>query len=440
MKKIKLGELWKESKIISENPDSNKRIRVKLNVQGVEKRPDKNDKSGATKYFKREAGQFIYGKQNFHKGAFGVIPDELDGFESSSDIPSFDIIQECNPEWLYYFFKQGDFYKELEKYSKGTGSKRIHPDKIAHLEISLPSRDEQDKIIKKIKLFEKEHSDLDSETDCQFGFLIKLRQAILQEAVQGKLVPQNPEDESASVLLEKIKKEKLKLIKEGKIKKQKELPPISEDDVPYELPSGWVWCRLGDLAFYKKGFAFKSKDYRNSGKMITKIKNLTDNNINNSVYMEKKLSKKYEEYELIKGDIVLTTVGSSPSSPLSVVGTSFKISKLFSNSLLNQNAVRIRPFGEIHSFFLYFILNSKSFKNHVIKEEQGTANQSSITQESIKNFIVGLSSPTEQKRIVEKVDALMKLCDELELRVKENKESSEMLIGAVLRESFENGI
>ena len=125
MKTIKLGQLWKESKIESTNPDSDKRIKVKLNVQGVEKRPDKNDQKGATKYFIRKAGQFIYGKQNFHKGAFGIVSKELDNFESSSDIPAFDIIEGCSPEWLFYYFKQGDFYRELEKYSKGTGSRRL---------------------------------------------------------------------------------------------------------------------------------------------------------------------------------------------------------------------------------------------------------------------------------------------------------------------------
>ena len=150
-KKVKLGDLWKESKIESLNPDSNKRIKVKLNVLGVEKRSAKNDEKGATKYFIRKSGQFVYGKQNLHKGAFGIIPKELDNFESSSDIPAFDIIPECNPEWIYYFLKQGSFYKKLEKYSKGTGSKRIHPDKIAHLEIPFPNRKEQDKIIDQIK-------------------------------------------------------------------------------------------------------------------------------------------------------------------------------------------------------------------------------------------------------------------------------------------------
>jgi len=90
-KKVKLGSLLTESKILSENPDTDKRLRVRLNMLGVEKRPKTNDKEGATKYYKRKAGQFIYGKQNLHKGAFGIIPHELDGFESSLDIPAFDV-------------------------------------------------------------------------------------------------------------------------------------------------------------------------------------------------------------------------------------------------------------------------------------------------------------------------------------------------------------
>ncbi|MGI6153575.1 MAG: restriction endonuclease subunit S, partial [Christensenellaceae bacterium] len=81
----------------------------------------------------------------------------------------------------------------------------------------------------------------------------ELRQSILQVAVQGKLVPQNLHDEPASELLERIRAEKSKLIKEGKIKKEKPLPLVTEDEVPYDLPEGWVWCRLGDLGITQTG-------------------------------------------------------------------------------------------------------------------------------------------------------------------------------------------
>ena len=104
-RKVRLGDIITESRIVSNNPDPDRRIKVKLKVLGVEKRGLENEIEGATKQFIRKAGQFIYGKQNFHKGAFGIIPKELDGFESSADLPAFDIAESCLPEWIFYFFK-----------------------------------------------------------------------------------------------------------------------------------------------------------------------------------------------------------------------------------------------------------------------------------------------------------------------------------------------
>ena len=86
-----LGNFLSESRIISTNPSVERRIRVRLNAEGVEKRPVVTERKGVTRYFIRHSGQFIYGKQNLHKGAFGVIPNELDRFESSSDLPAFDV-------------------------------------------------------------------------------------------------------------------------------------------------------------------------------------------------------------------------------------------------------------------------------------------------------------------------------------------------------------
>ena len=103
-KKVKLGDILTESKIISVYPNPDKRITVRLKVLGVEKRSLENEVEGATKQYVRKVGQFIYGKQNFHKGAFGIVPPDLDGFESSSDLPAFDVDKSCLPEFIFYFF------------------------------------------------------------------------------------------------------------------------------------------------------------------------------------------------------------------------------------------------------------------------------------------------------------------------------------------------
>src|SRR5690554_6311129 len=183
---VKLGELITESRIPSENPDPDRRITVRLNVLGVEKRALENEKAGATKQFIRKAGQFIYGKQNFHKGAFGIIPDELDGFESSADLPSFDVRKDCLPEWIFYFFKQGGFYLQLAKIARGVATQRIHPAQIYNIEIPLPDIETQERIISSIKAIESRGEKLKELFSHQLTLIEQLNQAILQEAVQGK--------------------------------------------------------------------------------------------------------------------------------------------------------------------------------------------------------------------------------------------------------------
>ena len=439
-RKIKLSEVLKQEKDFFEIQDNEEYTQVTVSNTGEIKLRSikKGLEIGTKKQYKIKAGEFIYSRLGIHQGSFGIVPESLNGAIVTGDMPVFKIDdKKILPKILIFLLKQKEVRDIFDDLTRGLAQSRIREKYLLDIEIPDLTIGGQKEILDKIKSMENEIKQLEENFQKDETLLIKLKQSILQEAVQGKLVKQNPKDEPASELLKKIKKEKDKLIKEGKIKKGKELPKIEEDEIPYKLQKGWVWCKLGEVASYKKGFAFKSMDYCDSGKMITKIKNLTENNTRNSVYMEIRKSKEYKEYLLSEGDIVLTTVGSSPSSPLSVVGTSFLINVMFSNSLLNQNAVRIRPLKIINNSFLYFILNSMGFKQHVIKEEQGTANQSSITQKSIKEFVIGLPPLSEQKRIVAKVDELMKFCDRLEEQIKGNKKNSELLMSAVLRESFE---
>ncbi|EDQ02236.1 restriction endonuclease subunit S [Shewanella benthica] len=262
----------------------------------------------------------------------------------------------------------------------------------------------------------------------------KLRELILELAVRGKLVPQDDNDEPASVLLEKIAAEKAQLIADKNVtsKKQKPLPAITDEEKMFELPSSWAWSRMGDLAQYQKGYAFKSKDYLDSGFMITKIQNLTDNHTQNSVYIAPAKAMESKQYLLSDGDIVMTTVGSWFTAPISAVGRSFLISKLFDNSLLNQNAVRISSVKEFDPMYLYICVNSPIFKNYLVKEAQGTANQASITQASIKHFLICVPPLAEQHRIVAKADELMTLCDQLEQQTEESLSAHQTLVEVLL--------
>lgn len=135
--------------------DINKRLTVKLNLKGITVRESKTiEIEGATKQFIRKTGQFIYGKQNLHKGAFGIIPKELDGYLTSSDIPSFDFKEGIEPKWFYYYFARKSFYERLENLSTGTGSKRISPKEFLNIKFIVPEFKEQHKIVCLLEKFD----------------------------------------------------------------------------------------------------------------------------------------------------------------------------------------------------------------------------------------------------------------------------------------------
>ena len=143
----KVGDILVESKIPLKINDLEKRITVRLNLKGVEKREYRGTESeNATYFFERKKGQFIYGKQNLHKGAFGIIPEELDGYASSQDLPAFDFKNGFFPKFFLHYLSQETVYPELEKIATGTGSKRIHPKEFYNVSIPVPSLPEQQKI------------------------------------------------------------------------------------------------------------------------------------------------------------------------------------------------------------------------------------------------------------------------------------------------------
>ena len=142
-----VSDLIAESRTQSSQNDPTRRITVRLHLQGVEHRDYRGTESAvSTNNFHRKAGQFIYGKQNIHKGAFGIIPSHLDGFETSQDLPCFDFKERCYALWLYYHFAREAVYSSLELRMTGTGSKRLNEKSFLSLPIAAPAYPEQQTI------------------------------------------------------------------------------------------------------------------------------------------------------------------------------------------------------------------------------------------------------------------------------------------------------
>jgi len=432
MREVKLKEVLTESKIPSESPDPDRRITVKLNVGGVEKRGLMKD-SGTTNYYTRQAGQFIYGRQNLFKGAFGVVPQELAGYESSIDLPAFDVSEECIPEWIVYFMHAGERYKHLESLSKGSGSKRIHPRDLLELSIPLPSIEEQKIILEKIHKIEATYKQTSDELQTQSDLIAKLRSSILSDAVSGRLVAQDPADEPAGVLLDRIKAEKEKLVKEGKIKKQKPLPPISEDEIPYELPEGWVWCRLGELCDNITSGSTPPKIHFTDKQEIPYLK--VYNIVNQKIafdyrpqYVKQEIHETKLKRSILKpGDVVMNIVG----PPL---GKTAIIPETHAEWNCNQAIAVFRPIHKKLNEYIYTYLCEGTFLKQI--SLIGTAGQDNISITKSNNLLIPLPPLAEQHRIVAKVEKLMTTFDALEAEVQKSRTETDRLMQTVLKEAF----
>ena len=254
----------------------------------------------------------------------------------------------------------------------------------------------------------------------------KLRQKILDLAIHGKLVPQDPNDEPASVLLERIKEEKERLIKEGKIKRSKKSAKTSDtphyENVPFEVPEGWVWCKLGDLAFYKKG---------PFGSSLTKSMFVAQSDNTYKVYEQKNAIQKdhklgsyfisKEKYESLisfavqPNDIIVSCAGT--------IGETYVLPENIREGIINQALMLIRLYHrDIERFYLLyfdFILKEEAYK-----ESKGTAIKNIPPFDILKNFYIPLPPLAEQQRILDEVDNWMSLVDSID----SNKEHLESII------------
>lgn len=274
----------------------------------------------------------------------------------------------------------------------------------------------------------------------------KLRETVLQLAVQGNLTADwranNRDFEDASVLLKRIQKEKAQLVKDKKIKKEKPVPPIEKDEIPYELPEGWVWCRFGDLITFLNGYAFKSSTYvPTSDYQIIRLGNVKNDDFlinTKEAYVPTSVGEATLDYQLFKDDILATLTGTKNRRDYCF--TCLVKSEHLENKilLLNQRVGCIRAIDKSAPELLNKFLKSDTILNQLFETETGTANQGNIGSTSFKNLVFPFPPLKEQKAIVQKVNALMGLCDALEQEVQRSQKHSEQLMESCLREVFEN--
>ena len=315
-------------------------------------------------------------------------------------------------EYLLWFFKTEYFIANGVKSFTGTaGQQRIHKDYLATCLIPLPSLTEQKRIVAKIEellpYVDRYAAAYEKLEQFNAKFPEDMKKSILQYAIQGKLVEQRPEEGTGKELYRQIQAEKQRLIKEGKIKKEKPLAEISEDEVPFEIPDSWRWCYVGDLFNHNTGKAMNSSakktDKPGAIRPFITTSNVYWNSFDFSVVKEMFFSDdEGERCTVTKGDILMCE-GGAYFGRTAIWNYDYDI-------CFQNHVHRLRPYQEIDLMFFYHIFFF--YKNMNMMKAKGTAmpGLSSIT---LHQMIIPLPPLAEQKRIVAKLEEILPLCERL---------------------------
>ena len=288
--------------------------------------------------------------------------------------------------------------------------------------IPLPPLSEQHRIVSKIEellpYIERYGKAEEHLTTLNTTFPEALKKSILQEAVQGKLVPQNPDDEPASVLLERIRAEKQALIKAGKIKRDKHESVIVTrdkipyeiidgkerciaDEVPFELPESWCWCRLGDILLKLTDGTHSTPKYTESGISFISVKDVSSGKLdfsNCKHISEKEHTELYDRCNPEIGDILLTKVGTT-GIPV-IVDTDLPFSLFVSVALLKFNQELL------YNKYLLYMINSPLVQKQAAENTKGVGNKNWVMRD-IANTLIVIPPIDEQHRIVAKIEEIM---------------------------------
>lgn len=317
------------------------------------------------------------------------------------------------PEYLLWFFKTEYFIANGVKSFTGTaGQQRIHKDYLATCLIPLPPLAEQNRIVAKIEellLYVDRYAAAYEKLE-QFNakFPEDMKKSILQYAIQGKLVEQRPEEGTGEELYQQIQTEKQRLIKEGKIKKEKPLPEIAEDEKPFDIPESWKSVRLGNIVSVYGGKRIpvgRKLSSEDTGYIYIRVSDMKDGyvSIDNLQYVPQDIYPLISRYIINKEDVFVTVAGT--------IGRVGKIPPELDGANLTENADRL-VFSNLDQDWLIKCLQSPLIQSQ-IADATTKVGQPKLAIIRIQNIIIPLPPLAEQKRIVAKLEEILPLCERL---------------------------
>ena len=351
-------------------------------------------------------GQVLYSKLRPYLKKVLVAPD--DGICSSEMVP-FAPYGNIDPQYLVYVLTCPHVDYIINSVTYGVKMPRVGTETMTNLLIPLPPLAEQKRIVAKIEKllpyidrYEKAWSRLE---DFNKRFPVDMQKSILQIAIQGKLVEQRPEEGTGEELYQLIQAEKQKLIKEGKIKKEKPLTEITEDEIPFDIPESWKWVRLRDMISVLGDGIHGTPAFDDAGDYyFVNGNNLVKGNIVFKADTKKVSSSEYEKHKKpLDENTILISINGTIGNYAFYAGEPI---------ILGKSACYFSVLSGIDKEYVCHLLNTKFFMNYAVKEATQTTIKN-VSLKSMRMFPVPLPPLAEQKRIVAKLEEILPLCERL---------------------------
>ena len=334
-------------------------------------------------------------------GKHGRYPFKKGAIASSLVILRPYLIDEKLINYLMKYLDSSLFFSEIKKYDNGTAQPNLSAKNLGKFLIPLPPLAEQKRIVEKIEellpLVERYETAWARLEELNKKFPLDMQKAILRQAIQGKLVEQIAEEGTGEELYKVIQDEKRKLIQEGKLKKQKALPEITADEIPFEIPETWKWVRSGDVLYITMGQSPKAE------------------NINNSKlgYEFHQGKSNFSEMFLNKSEVYTTAdnkVIEAPAIVMSVRAPVGDVNLLKNKIYIGRGLASFQIYTECNLYYIYYYF--LTIKKSLERVSTGSTFKA-INSDIVNKIIIPLPPLAEQERIVEKIEELLPLVEKL---------------------------
>ena len=309
-------------------------------------------------------------------------------------------------DFLYYLLLSGCARTQFAQKAQGAVVKNLNIEKVSAAIFPLPPLPEQERIVEKLEAIMTALQDLETAQQRAQSIKLELRKSLLQEAIQGKLTDQRPEDGSAEELYRAILAEKKRLIKAGKLKKEKPLPPLEEKDIPFDIPENWKWVRLGEVGSFERGSGIKKTETVQEGlpcvrygQLYTTFRTRFTEAVS---YIPRPLFDVCKKAKC--GDILMSLTGENNFDIALAVAYEGKDPLAIGGDMTRYTPCSVVP------MYLVTVLNS----GHGISCKSKLATGDiivHISNDKLASIPIPLPPPAEQERIVAKLEELLPLCD-----------------------------